>query len=220
MENIAKIIEKSYNIGVKAINLNTNPKLIESYEIAIKNGIEMEVIGIIGKSDVNYMFPDFEQAKKSDWQSDLEKLSKYNPSIVLIDEFIVDSYDWDLIKEILEEINKKGIVSGLITSFPFKTSEKLLKSPILDLFQVYMVPINKLGYMMDTDTFLEKEREDLKQLLIDMDKKIIVNKILAAGVQRVEEAYEFLNSLDYVDMVTIGVSSEKEIEEDFNLFKN
>ncbi|WP_225370808.1 hypothetical protein [Methanobrevibacter arboriphilus] len=53
----------------------------------------------------------------------------------------------------------------LITAYPYKTTEKLLDSPILDLFDFYMIPVNKLGYMMDTKVFLEKEREDLANLI-------------------------------------------------------
>ncbi|MDR3062900.1 MAG: hypothetical protein LBU40_02015 [Methanobrevibacter sp.] len=219
-ENIAKIIIKSYELGIRGINLNTDPILLKAYDIAIENGVKMDVVGIIGKSDVNYMFPDFEKAKKANWSDDLEKLLKYKPSIILIDEFIVDSYDWELLSEILGKINEKGAIAGLISSFPFKTTKKLLNSPILDLFQIYMIPENKLGYMLDTDTFLEKERKELKDLVSKLNKTIIINKILAAGVQSPEEGFEFLKTLDYANMICIGISSEKEAIYDFNLLKN
>lgn len=180
----------------------------------------MSVVGIVGKTDVNYMFPDMEKAKKADWREDIETLSKYNPSIIFIDEFIVDSYDWDLLEKILLTIKNKGYISGIITSFPFKTTEKLLKSPILDLFDFYMVPVNKLGYMMDTDSFLDENRANLSNLLNKLNKKIAINKILATGIQMPEEAFNFLKTMDYADMVTIGVSSEKEAEENFELLLN
>jgi hypothetical protein len=218
-ENIAKIIKKSNQLGINCINLTTDNVLIESLDMAISEGVNMEVIGIIGKTNVNYMFPNFNEAKKANWKKDIETLSKYNTPVILVDEFIVDSYDWDLLEEILNEIKKQGFLPGLTTSFPFKTSKKLLKSPIMDLFDFYMVPINKLGYMMDTDSFLDKERKELSKLLKSMNKKIIVNKILAAGIQRPEEAFEFLKTLDYVDMISIGIASNKEAEEDFNLLK-
>jgi hypothetical protein len=216
-ENIAKVIKKSFELGLKGINLNTNKTLIKGFEIAVSQGVEMDVIGIVGKINMNYRFPDMEEAKKADWRKDIETLSKYNPSILFIDEFIVDSYDWDLLEEILITIKNKGYIPGLITSFPFKTTEKLLKSPILDLFNFYMVPVNKLGYMMDTGSFLEEDRRKLSNLINKLNKKIAINKILATGIQMPEEAFNFLKTLDYVDMVTIGVSSEKEAEEDFKL---
>jgi hypothetical protein len=48
----------------------------------------------------------------------------------------------------------------------------------------------------------------------------MANKILAVGILNPEEALDFLKTLDYVDMVTLGVASEKESEETFNLLFN
>ncbi|MDR3291346.1 MAG: hypothetical protein LBT10_04265 [Methanobrevibacter sp.] len=219
-ENIAKIIKKAFELGLKGINLNTNEKLINGFEIAISQGVEMDVIGIIGKTNIDYRFPNMEEGKKADWRGDIEILSKYNLSVIFIDEFIVDSYDWDLLEEILMTIKDKGYIPGIITSFPFKTTNKLLKSPIIDLFDFYMLPVNKLGYMMDIESFSEENRENLSNLVNKLNKKIVINKILAAGIQMPEEAFNFLKTLSYADMVTIGVSSEKEAEKDFKLLLN
>ncbi|MEA4956153.1 hypothetical protein SDC9_03534 [bioreactor metagenome] len=218
-DNVAKIIKKANENGVNAINLVNNDNLIESYEKVIENK-EITVIGTIGKSKIDYVNPNYEKAKNVNWKEDINLLSKYNCPIMLIDEFITDNYDFELIEKILKEIKSKGSFAGLITAYPFRTTEKLLKSPILDLFDFYMVPINKLGYMMDTKVFMDKERDNLANLLKKIDKKIIVNKILACGIQQVEEAFNFLKKLDYVDMVTIGVASEKEAEIDFKLLKD
>ncbi|MDR1721867.1 MAG: hypothetical protein LBR24_02325 [Methanobrevibacter sp.] len=219
-ENIAKVIKSAIQTGVKGINLNTNPQLLKGYEIAINNGVKMDVVGIIGKTEVNYIFPNWEEAKNADWKADLKTISKYNPEIVLVDEFIVDSYDWELLEEILNEIKNQKHIPGLITSFPYKTTEKLLDSPIKNLFDFYMIPVNKLGYMMDTESFLEEDKDKLKNMLKELNKKIIINKMLAAGIQQPKEAFNFLKTLDYPDIITIGVSSEKEAEEDFELLFN
>jgi len=219
-ENIAKVIKSASQTGVKGINLNTNPQLLKGYEIAISNGVKMDVVGIIGKTEVNYIFPNWEEAKNADWKADLKTISKYNPEIVLVDEFIVDSYDWQLLEEILNEIKNQNYIPGLITSFPYKTTEKLLDSPIKNLFDFYMIPVNKLGYMMDTESFLEEDKDKLKNMLKELNKKIIINKLLAAGIQHPKEAFNFLKTLDYPDIITIGVSSEKEAKEDFELLFN
>ena len=50
-----------------------------------------------------------------------------------------------------------------------------------------------------------------------IDKKIIINKILAVGIQRPEEAFNFLNTLDFADMVSVGIASEREAEETFGI---
>jgi len=217
-ENIAKVVKKANDFGVNAINLINNEFLIEGYEKA--ETPNMKVIATIGKSDIDYVFPNYEKAKEANWKEDISALAKFKPPIMLIDEFITDSYDFDLLEEILNEIKNHGALSGLITSFPFKTTKKLIDSPIIDLFDFYMVPINKLGYMMDSESFMDSEREELANLFKKLDKKIIVNKILACGIQEPKEAFNFLKTLDYVDMVAIGVASEKEAEIDFELLNN
>jgi len=215
-DNVSNIINKASDCGVKAINLVNNDNLIESYEKA-KDKDEIVVIGTVGKSKIDYVNPNYEKAKEVDWKEDVAILAKYETQIMLVDEFITDSYDWELLSEILAEIKKQGIFAGLITAHPFKTTKKLIDSPIIDLFDFYMIPVNKLGYMMNTESFMEEEREELANLLKQIDKKIIVNKILACGIQMPEEAFNFLKTLDYVDMVTIGIASEKEAEIDFKL---
>jgi len=214
-ENIAKIIKKANDFGVNAINLINNNFLIEGFE---KSQVEnLQVIATIGKIDVDYVFPDYEKAKEANWKEDIGTLAKFKPPIMLIDEFITDSYDFNLLEEILNEIKDHGSLPGLITSFPFKTTKKLINSQIMDLFDFYMIPLNKLGYMMDSESFMDEEREELASLLHKLDKKIIVNKILACGIQQPKEAFNFLKTLDYVDMVAIGIASEEEAKMDFEL---
>ena len=216
-ENIAKIILSAYDNGVKGINLVNDEALLEGFEIATTQGCKMEVIATIGKREVDYLNPDFKNAKNIDYLSEIELFSSLGAKVMLVDEFIVDGYDWELINDILENINKNTL-SGLITSFPFKTTNEIINSSLnKDLFDFYMVPINQLAYMMDSPSFLQKERDDLKDLLNPLGKKIIASKILAVGIQMPSEAFKFIKSLDYIDAVTIGVASEKEVKEDFEL---
>lgn len=229
---IAKLIKDSFDLGVEAINLTTNSYLIEAFKESQKNGVQMKVIGTIGKTKVDYLMPDYKKAIKANWKKDIEILSKFDTPIMLIDEFITDSYDWDLLKEILTEIKKNNALAGIITSFPFKTTKKLLKSPILDLFDFYMIPINKLGYMIDTESFLQDERKNLAILLEDLNKKVIASKLLACGIQEPNEAFKFLkefneilddgsnNNHDYlIDMIAIGIANEEEAKLDFKALK-
>ncbi|MGL4669512.1 MAG: hypothetical protein ACRCVG_02785 [Methanobacteriaceae archaeon] len=212
---------------------------MNAWEEAVSMGVNMKVIGTVAKTLVDYVNPNYEKAienakKRGDenenknrlprWKEDIDKLSKFDTPLMLIDEFIVDSYDWDFINEILDGINDSGSLAGLITAYPFKTTKKLIElrdsnsnyKNILNKFDFYMIPTNKLGYMMDSQTFMEKEREELSNLLKELDKKVIINKLLAAGIQMPNEAINFLNSLDYADVVAIGISSTGEAEETFN----
>ena len=220
-KNVSKIIEKSYECGVRSINLANKENLLKAFDMACENGVEMQAVSTIGKTEMDYVFPNYEQAKmEATWKEDIENLAGYDNSMMLIDEFLVDTYDWEFITEILDAINDAGIPSGIITSFPFKTSEELIDSPIVKdkgLFDFYMIPVNKLGYMMDVPDFRADKQVELKALLDKIDKKVIINKILAVGIQRPEEAFNFLNTLDFADMVSIGIASEREAEESFGV---
>ena len=79
---------------------------------------------------------------------------------------------------ILSQINDTSAASGLITAFPNKTTDLLINHSILDLFDYYMIPINKLAYMMDIPSFLPKERLEFKAKIEKLDKKIIAARIL------------------------------------------
>ena len=219
-ENIAKIIECAFNEGVKSINLVNHDNLLKAYEMACEKGVEMDVVATIGKSDINPLHPDFQKAKEVNWLEDINKLAKYNPSIMLIDEFLVNTYDWDFLKNILFEINKLNICSGLITFKPFETTEKLIDSPIVNDFDFYMIPVNKFAYIMDCNTFLKDDQERLANLLGKLDKKIIIHKALAVGIVEPNDAFSFLNTLNFVDMVAVGVASEDEVKTTFNALKD
>lgn len=197
--------------------------MLKAFKIAIDNGVKMSAVSTLGKTDMDYVFPNYNQAREeANIKEDIEKLSEFDNSVMLIDEFLVDSYDWDYLQSILESIKDEGINAGLITSFPFKTTEKLLDSPLIEdknLFDFYMVPVNKLAYMMDCDDFREDNQIKLSNLLKDLDKKIIINKILAVGIQQPKEAFDFLKTLDYADMVAVGIASELEAEQTFSALK-
>lgn len=216
-ENIAKVIIEAYNNGARAINLVNNENLLKGFDIAIENGCDMKVIATIGKSDVDYRMPNYEVAKEVDWEDDIELFLKYGTSAMLVDEFIVDGYDWDLTAEILSKINETGAVSGIITSFPFRTTEELKDNLDTSLFDLYMVPINKVAYMMDCPDLLEEHRIKLKETLESLDKIIIASRIFATGILQPKEAFEFINSLNYVSGITFGVASEKEASDDFSI---
>ncbi len=189
--------------------------------MALDEGCEMDVIATIGKSDVDYMNPNYDVAKEVDWEDDIELFSKYNSPVMILDEFITDGYDWNLNKEILEAINDTNSLSGISTSFPCRTTKEIVsKNFNLDLFDFYMIPLNKLAYMVDIPSFLKNEREAFKNEISKLDKKIIATRTLGAGILKPQEAFDFFKSFDLPDLITVGVSSEKEVKEDFNILKN
>ena len=218
-QNIADVIIESFNQGVRAINLVNDSILLEAYDIARENGCEMKVIATIGKSDVDYLNPNYEVAKEVDWEEEIELFSKYDCPLMLVDEFIVDGYDWKFTSKILAEINKSGSLSGLVTAFPSKTTNLLPNNLDMDLFDFFMIPFNSLSYMMDISAFNASQREEFRQKLVSLDKKVIATRALAAGVLQPKESFTFFRNIDYIDAIALGVASCDEAKEDFSLLK-
>ena len=217
--NIAEIIIESYNHGVRAINLVNDNNLLKAYDIAVSEDCEMKVIATIGKSDVDYLNPNYEVAKEVDWDDDIELFSQYDCPVMLVDEFITDGYDWRLTSKILNRINDSGALSGLITAFPSKTSDLLPDNLDMDLFDFYMIPYNSLSYMMDITSFKASERQEFIDKIKSLNKKIIATRILAAGVLKPEEAFTFYKNTDFVDAICMGVAKVSEACEDFEMLK-
>ena len=128
-----------------------------------------------------------------------------------------DAGNWDFIESYLLKIRDEGAIPGLVTHMPFQTTQKLLKSTLLDLFDIYSVPINKLGYLMDCDMYGVDERLELDNMIRMLDKIVMAKKILAAGVLKPEEAFNYLKTVDFTDIVALGIASETEAIETFKL---
>ena len=218
-QNIADVIIGSYNNGVRAINLVNDDNLLKAYDIASENGCEMKVIATIGKTDIDYLNPNYEIAKEADWDEDIELFSTYDCPLMLVDEFITDAYDWRLTSRILERINETGSLSGLVTAFPSKTTDLLAENLDMDLFDFYMIPLNSISYMMDINAFNASQRQEFVDRLLNLNKKVIATRVLAAGVLKPKEAFTFFKNVDYVDAISIGVAKIEEAREDFELLK-
>ena len=75
---IADIIIESYNHGVRAINLVNDDALIKVFDMALDEGCDMKVVATVGKSDVDYMNPNYDVAKEVDWEDDIELFDNYD----------------------------------------------------------------------------------------------------------------------------------------------
>lgn len=218
-QNISEVIQEAYDHGVRAINLVNDDNLLKAYDLAADAGCEMKVIATIGKSDVDYLNPNYEVAKEVDWDEDIELFSSYDCPLMLVDEFIVDGYDWRLTSKILNMINDSGSLSGLVTAFPSRTSDLLLENLDMDLFDFYMIPYNSLSYMMDISAFNASQRQEFIDKIKKLNKKIIATRILAAGVLKPKEAFTFYKNVDFVDAICMGIAKVSEAKEDFELLK-
>ena len=138
---------------------------------------------------------------------------------MLVDEFITDAYDWRLTSKILTQISDADALSGIVTSYPSKTTDLIKNNLDLDLFDFYMIPLNSLSYMMDINAFNASQRQEFVDRVLGLNKKIIATRILAAGVLKPKESFEFFKNVDYVDAICMGVAKIEEAREDFSLLK-
>lgn len=204
-EAMAQVMVKSYEMGVRGIQLIPHTPVIEALQIARDQGFPLDIIATIRpESEIE----------------DVSILSDLDASAMLVDPVITDQTDWNLIGEKLDVIKDTGSVPGLITQYPFNTTQKLLESPVINDFKLYMVPLNRLGYLMDCDTYGPDERAQFREIIGKLDKTIIAMHVLAAGIMTPDDAFDYLKTADFVDMVAVGIASEKEADESFSkLFK-
>ncbi len=201
-ENILKIIKKTYEMGISGIQVIPYPPVVDALESALESGYSMEVIGTV-------------RANKE--MEDIQLLSDLDASSMLLHANITDKKEWNFIADKLQAIKDENAIPGLVTHMPFSTSSSLLESPVLDLFDIYMIPVNKLGYLMDCDTYGSDERIKLDLMIKSLNKTVIAKKVLAAGILKPQEAFDYLKTVEYADCVALGIASVKEANETFNL---
>lgn len=204
-ENILKVMKKSYELGIRGIQLVPYDPVVDALKWAIDAGCDFNIVGTVRPECEN---------------EDIDLLSELGASSMLLHGAITDTLHYNFLGQKLERINETGAIAGLVTHRPFNTTKNLIESSILDLFHIYMVPVNKTGYLMDTDVFMQKERAELRDLIKKIDKTIIAKKTMAAGILTPADAFDYLKTLDYVDLMTVGIASEAEAEETFKLLAN
>ena len=73
---------------------------------------------------------------------------------------------------------------------------------------------------MDSDIYGPNERTHLNQLIKSLDKTVIVKKVLAAGILQPQEAFDYLKTVEFANIVAIGIASEAEAQETFSLLNS
>lgn len=201
-ENIFNIIKKSYEMGITGIQVIPYPPVIEALKEALDVGYDIDIIGTVR--------PDSEL-------EDIKLLSDLKAASMILHADITDKMDWGFIGETLQIITDEDSIPGLATHMPYLTTKHLSGSPIQEMFDIYMVPVNKLGYLMDSDLYGTDERTHLNKLIKSLDKTVIVKKVLAAGILQPQEAFDYLKTVEFADIVAIGIASELEAQKTFSL---
>ncbi len=202
-ENVAKILDKAYSMGVDTLMLQKSDELECAIDISIANGSKWRCVGFTTIENFDYS---------------MELFAKYDTSCVIVDGFFVDDNlkegNFDEIIKYLRLIKDAGFTAGIETRMPFTHLDLIANSELMDYFDVLMFPLNFYGYMMDCN-FLNNDNKALIKNLIGKfsDKKIVANRTLAAGVLMPSEAYNFIKDIDYLDCVCVGMAKISEVEE-------
>lgn len=203
-ENIAEILNKSYEMGVTRILLNRSDDLERALDLSIKEGYDWKVTG-------------FSRCEKLD--EDMEIFNRYEADTIILDGFFIDenieNNTTGVINDYLTKVGDNGFIPAIETRTPFKNLPVIRESDFYDNFDELLMPLNFYGYMMDCNFLNTENKEKIGELLSCMDKKIIANRTLATGILQPKEAYEFISKIDYLNSVCVGVAKVVEAEETF-----
>jgi hypothetical protein len=131
------------------------------------------------------------------------------PAIIAIHALSCDALDVR-IEGWIEEIRALGASPAAATHYPGATIEELDNAGFD--FEVYLAPVNPVGYAMEPDY------EGTLKALETTYKQIIAIKPLAAGrLKPTQSLFTFVYK--YADSVSVGITSEAEMEETYAVAK-
>jgi hypothetical protein len=143
------------------------------------------------------------------FERDLALIRPLKPAIIALHALSCDALD-SRIEGWIEEIQALGASPAAATHYPGATIEELDNAGFD--FEVYLAPLNPIGYAMEPD--YESTLKALKTTV----KQIIAIKPLAAGrLKPTQSLFTFV--YQYADSVSVGITSEAEMEETYAVAK-
>jgi len=192
-QNIAEIVLKAVDFGVTGVQVLPFRPVFSALKTVEK--VTEERLSIVGT------------VRPNDPLSDIRDFQEFNTVAMVLHAEITDSRDSRRISELLNNVHAAGCPAGLATHKPFSTLNWLLEADLdIDLL---MLPFNKLGMFMDADPL--RVAGSIRRL----GKPVIGKKILAAGYLSPNEALTYVVQMGCVDLVALGVASEREVKETF-----
>jgi hypothetical protein len=193
--NMTNLIIKAVELGIEAVQIVAYERIVQAFrkaqEMISRSLYSTVVIGL------------------EDWRRELKEVVPLNPAVVFIHARLSDSGNFSLVREICQEIRGAGLIPGCATHIPERTIPSLDKEG-LDI-KAYLVPINSLGL------FMGPTPRKVLEVIEETDKVIMAKKVLAAGNLKPEEGLAYLSGIDCIKGLAIGIASEREAEETFNL---
>jgi len=132
---------------------------------------------------------------------------------VLTDMFLALDLD-QIFKDYVHFIERLGIKPGFETrNFAFLVNK--FKKWDIDFSDIVIAaPFNKMGFQMNPSRY-----ECEKALAEVPESTVIAMSVLAAGYLRLSEVVEYIDGLENISGVVVGVSKEKHAYETFSVLK-
>lgn len=191
-ENIVKLFQRSFELGVKAVQLLADRPIDALIKACNSTGVKPYIIYSTDLSG-------------SRLREILDRLSPLEPEVIAVHAEISDNCDIEKVVERLSIVRDYGATLGLTTHRPGVTIPWVEESNVP--VEVILAPLNSLGYAMEPDFGISLEA--MKR----SSHRIVAIKALAAGRLSPKEAFEFVYR--YVDSVAVGIASEREMEETY-----
>ncbi len=189
-DNMTRLFVRSASLGIKAVQLIGYQPLVVALMKAEK---------ISGDFFVAVTIP------RGDFASNLDLVSMLEPEFISVHAQFCDENDSRL-SEWIDMIRDAGAKPAASTHSPGSTI------PLLDEmgFEAYLAPVNTVGYGMEPDV------ESILKALERTKKAVIAIKPLAAGKLSPEKSvFKYIYS--YADSIAVGITSEEEMEETYQL---
>ena len=194
--NMKRLFIKSARLGVNAVQLIVYEPLVNALKAAVNELGEDFFIAATIPSGRNF-------------KRDLDLIRPLQPKIIAIHALSCDALD-TRIEGWIKEIRAGGSSTAAATHYPGATIEDIDNAGFD--FDVYLAPLNPVGYAMEPDY------ESTLKALETTDKQVIAIKPLAAGrLKPTQSVFEFIYK--YADSVSVGITSEAEMEETYAVAK-
>lgn len=191
-ENMVRLFERSFELGVKAVQLLHDRPIDALLEASMRTGVKPYVV-----YSTELFGAKLQQA--------LDKLKPLSPQVVAVHAEVADRHDWSRVMERLRIIEEFDATPGIATHKPGVTIPWIEKEDLP--VDVILAPLNKIGYGMEPD-FQQSLRA-----IEECSRAIVAIKPLAAGRLRATEAFEFVYK--YVGCAAVGVASEDEMSQTY-----
>jgi len=194
-QNIVKVMCKAVDLGVRGVQVLPHRKLFGALRFVEREiGEKLTIVGSVGRHDP---------------LGDIREFQRFKTVAMLLHGELTDKRDSKKISELLNQIHATNCLAGLATHKPLSTLNWLLKADLdVDLL---MLPFNRLGMFMDAKPM------EVAKAIKRVGKPIIGKKVLAAGQLSPKDALKYVAELGCVNVVALGVASEKEAEETFTV---